>query len=361
MASTELRYTYLAKGRYWRFRHRLTGDVKLPHDAALHWSLQPSQPAFMTRYAELLEQAERRAAAAKPSAESFAWLIARYRASAEYLGLADATQDDYGRTLDLLKKPLDEGGLGDVRFALATRAMLKAVRDDHQATPRKAHKIKQMLSRLYSWADEADLVPDDFNPAHGIKRLKTKGGEKEIVVWSDAEIEMFLAARPAGDPVVTPVLIALYTGQRRADVAKMKWEQYQGDVIRVRQSKTTALLDIACHSVLRRHLEALRAARPAGAASTDLICLNAAGQPFTPDGLSEAIRRAVHKTPGMPRNRSMHGLRYAAGSRMEEAGATVAEIESVLGHQTFKMALKYASQRLRAKAAVAKMEEAGAQ
>ena len=52
----------------------------------------------------------------------------------------------------------------------------------------------------------------------------------------------------------------------------------------------------------------------------------------------------------------MHGLRYAAGSKMEEAGCTVAEIESVLGHQTFKMALKYASQRLRAKAAIEKME-----
>ncbi|WP_170112613.1 MULTISPECIES: hypothetical protein [Sphingomonas] len=41
---------------------------------------------------------------------------------------------------------------------------------------------------------------------------------------------------------------------------------------------------------------------------------------------------------------------------MEEAGCTIAEIETVLGHQTFKMALIYAPQRLRARAAIAKME-----
>jgi integrase len=356
MAQTELRYTYLAKRRYWRFRHRLTGDVALPHVHELHPTEQPHQPAFMARYAELLDVAERRAKALKPSAETFAWLIDRYRRSPEFLGLADATQDDYARTLALLRKPLDEGGVGDVRFALATRAMLKAVRDDHRATVRKAHKVKQMLSRLYSWADEQELVPAGFNPAKGIKRLKRKGGEREIVVWSDAEVDLFLYAR-CGEAIATAVLIALYTGQRRADVQRMIWQQFQGDAIRVRQSKTTALLDIACHPVLRAHLEALRAARP-DAKPTDLICLTGEGRRYTPNGLSEALRRAVARTPGLPHNRSLHGLRYAAGSRMEEAGCTVGEIESVLGHQTFKMALKYATQRLRAKAALAKVEEA---
>jgi hypothetical protein len=75
--------------------------------------------------------------------------------------------------------------------------MLKAVRDDYAATPRKAHKIKQMLSCLYGWADENDLVPEGFNPAAGLKRLRRKGGDKEIVPWSDPEIGWYVdAARP---------------------------------------------------------------------------------------------------------------------------------------------------------------------
>ena len=344
MARTELRYTYIAKGRYWRFRHKVVGDVALPNDPVIHWSLQPQQAAFMARYAELLAAVERRERARPPAKSSFAWLIDQYRRSAEFGELADATQLDYGRTLDLLR---DE--LGEFSFALATKTMLKAVRDDHKDTIRKAHKIKQMLSRLYSWADEAELVPAGFNPAATIKRLKRKGGDREIVVWSDAEVDGFLAGCPAH--VRTPVLIALYTGQRREDVVRMVWTQFQGDVIRVRQSKTTALLDITCHSALKRHLDLLPRVGV-------VICTTDAGKAFTANGLSQALRRAVADTPGLPNNRSMHGLRYAAGSRMEEAGCTVAEIESVLGHQTFKMALKYASQRLRAKAAMAKMEAA---
>ncbi|WP_174298155.1 tyrosine-type recombinase/integrase [Sphingomonas bacterium] len=344
MPGPELRYTYRAKGRYWRFRHKLTGDVPLPLVKGLHWSRQPERAAFMERYAELLAVVESRGTVKPVSRASFAWLVEEYRGSSEFGELADATQLDYGRTLDLIA---DE--LGEVRFAVATRNILKAVRDSHAATVRKAHKIKQMLSRLYSWADENDLVPAGFNPAKSIKRLKRKGGDREIVVWSDAEADLFLATAPAH--LVTPVLVALYTGQRREDVARMTWQQYQGDVIRVRQSKTTALLDIACHTALRRHLDAL----PRTAV---VICTTVDAKAFTAQGLSEALRRAVEKTPGLPRNRSMHGLRYAAGSRMEEAGCTVAEIESVLGHQTFKMALKYASQRLRAKAAMAKMEAA---
>jgi hypothetical protein len=65
-----------------------------------------------------------------------------------------------------------------------------------------------------------------------------------------------------------------------------------------------------------------------------------------------------HSHRRKPVDRSIHGLRYMAGADLEEAGCTVAEIEAVLGHHTFKMAMKYASQRLRARAANAKREAA---
>jgi integrase len=335
---TDLLYTYIAKGRYWRFRHKLTGDVALPHVRGLHWSLQKN-------HAELLDIVERRAAVKPASTKSFAWLIKKYRNSPEFEALANETQRDYGRTLDLLND-----ALGEEQFAIATKTMLKVVRDAYSSTPRKAHKIKQTLSRLYSWAEEQELVPDGMNPAATIKKLKRKGGDQEIVVWSDEEIDLFLKACP--QHVLTPVLIALYTGQRREDIVNMRWTQFQGNIVRVRQSKTTALLDIACHTVLRKHLDGLTR-------NGDKICHPAETDEFTANGLSQALRRAVTLTEGMPRNRSMHGLRYAAGSRMQEAGCTVAEIQSVLGHNTYAMAMKYATQRTRAESAAAKMEGQG--
>lgn len=342
MPSTEHRYTYLAKGKYWRFRHPLTGDVALPIAKGVLVYDQPKQAAWLARYADLLATVERRQSVKPVSTRSFAWLIDKYEQSPEFNRLADETQRSYRTTLKLLRSEL-----GEVQFALATKGMLKAVRDDHQDTPRKAHKIKQMLSSLYSWAEEAGYVAAGFNPAATIKRIKRKGGEREMVVWSDEEIDLFLATCPPH--VRTPVLIALYTGQRREDVAKMEWTQYQGNIVRVRQSKTKAMLDIGCHSVLRKHLDSL----PRVAAT---ICTTAAGTPFSVHGLSQALRRVVTATPGMPQNRSMHGLRYAAGSRMQEAGCDLAEIVAVLGHETHRMGLKYASQRQRASAAMSKLE-----
>lgn len=336
MSRKHLKYTYPLKGGlYWRFRHPPTvGDVALPGS--------PGDAAFHARYAELLE------IAVKPpkrvDRDTFAWLISEYQRSVEFKSLADTTQADYVKTLLLINEEL-----GSRRFRFTTKAMIKAVRDGHADHPRKAHKIKQMVSRLYSWAEESSLVADGFNPAKGIRQVKPKGGAKEIVVWSDAEIALILANCP--EHVKTPVLLALYTGQRRQDLVRMTWQQFQGDMIRVRQSKTGALLDIACHSELRRHLEQLR-----GRAKGVVICTSIEGRAYTPNSLSQALRRVVKMTHGLPDDRSLHGLRYAAGSRMSEAGCSVAEIEAVLGHQTFKMALKYASQRLRAQAAIAAME-----
>jgi len=330
-----LPYTYPVKGgRYWYFRHPALPTARLPG--------APGEAEFHAKYAQLLDQVKRIANGATTSPGTFAWLVKRYEGSVEFKGLADPTQRDYTLTLRLI-----EGKLGDQLFRYTTRAMIKAVRDDFADTPRKAHKVKQMVSRLYSWAGEESLVPDDFNPAKGIKTLKPKGGTREYVCWSDAEIELFLAHCPSH--VLTPVLIALYTGQRREDVVRMTWQQFQGEIVRVRQSKTRALLDIACGAALRRHLEGRKR-------SGVVICTTAEGKAFSANGLSQALRSAILKTPGMPADRSMHGLRYAAGARMEEAGCTVGEIEAVLGHRTFKMALKYASQRTRARSAIEKME-----
>jgi integrase len=314
VAETKLPYTYLAKRRYWRFRHPATGDIALPRVKGVATRDQPKHAAFMRKYTELLARVEgtvQTATPASPNRASFRWLIQQYRggagqaASEEFNALSDETQKDYNRTLDLI-----EIELGDQPFALTTRAMIKAVRDSYASQPRKAHKIKQMVSRLYSWGEENDHVPEDFNPAAKIKKLKRKGGDKEYVVWSEQEIELFLAHAP--DHIITPVLIALYTGQRANDVARMTWQQFQGEIIRVRQMKTSALLDIACHTQLRTHLEERRRKLDASKKRGLLICVGASGRPYNANSLASAIYRAVQaiddmREHGGDRRTRLHG------------------------------------------------------
>lgn len=338
MVVAELPYTYVVrKGgkEYWRFRRR-----------GLHAGLpgKPTEAAFHAKYAELLALSGAKAEEAPK--DSLRWLIGQYKASAEFKALRAPTRDDYERTLTLL-----ETELGDEPYRLITRRMVKAVRDDHAATPRKAHKIKQMVSRLYGWAAECDLVGDDVNPAEKIKRLKVR--VEPIIPWSEEEIAVFLGHAPAH--LKTAVLLALCTGQRAEDVVTMDWTAFQGSgaFIRVKQSKTGVPLDIACHRVLREHLLSIRTV------FKGKIARAASGRPYTANAFNKAIYDLGRKIPGWPGNRSPHGLRYAAAGRLEEAGVTPADAASVLGHRTYQMAMKYLSARKASARAMKAVEDRG--
>jgi integrase len=239
--------------------------------------------------------------------------------------------------------------LGDEPFKLITSKMVKAVRDDlSKATPRQAEKVKALVSILYEWAAANDYVDLGFNPAAPVKKIKRR--VKSIEPWREMEIKRALGTAPLW--LKTPLMLALYTGQRREDVVLMEWSDYQGGEIRVRQSKTGEPLDIACHKALREHLESVKTKFGGKIART------AQGRPFTANSLSQALRRFIESEPmeGFPRNRSMHGLRYAAAARLDEAGCTVTEAVAVMGHRTYQMALKYMAQRRASEAATARQE-----
>jgi integrase len=322
------------KGRYWRFRR---GALKAPLPG------KPGDPEFHKRYGELVALSE--GAAVKPDEQTLAWLIEEYRSSAEFKALRGPTQLDYGRTLDLLKAD----DLAGEPYRLISGPMVKMVRDEHAATPRKAHKIKQVISRLYSWAQEAGHVPQGYNPAASFKRLKVR--QKSIVAWPEEEIALFLAHCPV--ELKTPFLLALCTGQRPEDAVSMEWSAYQGAFIRVRQSKTGEPLDIACHPDLRAHLDSIRTNFGGRIARTALK------RPYSANGFAQHIRRVAAKIPGFPKDRSPHGLRYAAAGRLEEVGVTPVDASAVLGHRTYQMAMKYLSQRKRSAAAMAKVASKG--
>lgn len=341
MVGTKLPYTYivrrkLASGKwkdYWRFR-RGERDSALPG--------QPGDPQFHGRYSQILAEEERVAAEKCVERHTFAWLCDQYLESAEFSHLSERTQSDYRFTIDNRLRPL----LGDERFDSITRASIKAIRDDLASQPRTAHKIKQMVSRLYTWADESDLVDPGFNPAAGIRKLKAKS--TPITIWSDEEVSLFLSQCQTF--MKTPVMLALYTGQRREDLVQMTWHDFQGGIIRVRQNKTGEPLDIPCHPELRKHLEGIRT-QFGGA-----IVRNAVGKPMDANRLSSALNRAIAAIENMP-HRSWHGLRYASAGRLEAAGCSVVEITSIIGHRTYQMALKYARQRKDAEAAISKLEK----
>lgn len=348
MGNADLPYTYrnskkLAGGKwrdYWRFR-RNGVDTPLPG--------APGDKAFHTRYSELIAQAEQREeadAAKKADRHSFQWLCDSYLDSTEFKSLSEKTQDDYRKTIEDRLVP----ALGPERFDCINRASIKLIRDavlKEGLSARSANKVKQVASLLYTWADDEELLPEDFiNP--GMKLKKVKGKSKPITIWSPEEIAHYLAnCQPF---MVTPVMLALYTGQRREDLVQMEWADCLGDIVRVRQNKTGEPLDIPCHPALKAHLASIRT-KFGGA-----IIRAQDGKPMNAGSLSAAMNRAVAAIDGMP-HRTMHGLRYAAAGALEVAGCTVAQIQSVIGHRTYQMAMQYARQRRDAEAAMARLQQ----
>lgn len=337
----DLPYTYKNRKRlatglwrdYWRFR-RDGRDTPLPGS--------PGDAAFHARYSELV--ADPRPTDATLERHTFAWLAKAYLDSTEFAALADKTQDDYRNVLDGRLTPI----LGIERFDCINRPAIKAIRDNVAETlsARTAHKVKQVASLLYTWAEQEDLLPPNFvNPAMGIRKIKAKS--KSIEIWSPEEIELFLAN--CDEATKTPVLLALYTGQRREDLVQMQWSAVLGEMVRVRQNKTNEPLTIRCHRELRKHLATITT-RFKGP-----ILRGKDGKPMTANQLSMQINRAVALIDGMP-HRTLHGLRYAAAGALESVGCSVVQISSIVGHRTYQMAMKYASQRKDMEAAMDKLE-----
>src|SRR3546814_10553169 len=93
---------------------------------------------------------------------------------------------------------------------------------------------------------------------------------------------------------------------------------------------------IPCHKDLRAHLEGL-------SARFGPIIRAADGKTLNANALSSAMNRAVAAIDNMP-HRTLHGLRYASAGRMEEAGCSVVEITSIIGHRTYQRSEEHTSE-----------------
>jgi integrase len=146
--------------------------------------------------------------------------------------------------------------------------------------------------------------------------------------------------------------LALYTGQRRADLVKLKWSSIAGGYFRLKQQKTKTDLVIPTHPALK---EALAAVHPRHEAA---IIAGDRGQEISPVYFGHLVAAAIDLA-GLPTDCILHGLRKTTGRLLAEAGAGVAPIT---GHRTERMTAEYsrdASQEKLAQASVLKWSKTG--
>jgi len=264
-------------------------------------------------------------------------LIRHYKTGQRYKRLAPATKASYDRHFDRI---LTAGGM---RVAEIDVPWLYRAQDTVADTPRMADQLLEVLSVLLNFAVKRGWRTD--NPARHVERL---GGGKSYEPWPDVAIGRFRT--DANPRMVWAMEIALYTGQRRADVLEMQWRHIADGLIAVAQQKTGQRLHIPIHAGLAAVLADIPRV------GTNIVHRED-GRAYTGGGFSAIFRREL-KRLGLA-GLQFHGLRHTAAARLAEAECTDREIMAILGHRTATMVSRYtrqADQKRLATAAITKLE-----
>jgi integrase len=314
------------------------------------WPLPaPGAVGFATAYDGLLAHIKanpfRSAATVEFMPGSLGWVIEKFLGSPLYSNRAESTRRNYRRILDQLRGKWGAGLLIDLQ-----PHHVRQIRNELAAKSSSTADIGVgLISTLWNFATEQlgqhKLGAD---PAYSIKRVHE--GRREHEPWPQELIERFMQEKPS---LRLAVKLALYTGQRRSDLVKMKWSDFDGELIQVRQQKTGTLISIPCHKELRVELE--RMARVA-----DTILVGDRGKSISSITLAAAIRSQLHKMGAD--GYSIHGLRKNAAVELANAGCSTMEIAAITGHQTLAMVEHYSKkrdQRIHARSAMEKWEQSG--
>lgn len=272
-----------------------------------------------------------------PKTDTVESLIALWQASPEWAQMSNRTKEDWARYCRILKDKW-----GEFRAADIQPKHVLALRDRFGKTPVTANNLMRCLSSMLSWSVPRGWRPD--NPCREIKPLR--GGEgyepwpKEVIDICKQELPPKLWQAAA---------LALYTGQRKADVLKMRRDAINANgLLCVRQGKTGKVLLLPLHKDLQAVLDTIPAA--------DLgpILTNEHGRPWTITAFNSAWKR--HR-PAILRERNLvfHGLRKSAVVMLLEVGATTAEVAAVTG-QSLAMVEHYARGVSQAKLARSAMD-----
>lgn len=306
-------HCYAKRGGVW-FQRRGWQTVK--------FQAAPGTPEFAAEYARILRGQD----TTPPAKRSFTALIDSYCRSPRWQKLAPRTKADYRAVLDWAKEklgplPVDKMQRKDVIRAQATNAK----------TVRFANYIVQVLRVLMEHA--IDLGWRQDNPCKGVLMIKSERPARQP--WPADLVTAYRATAPLGTRARLIPELCLGTGQRIADVLRMRWDDLSDGGIWVTQGKTKARLWIPLTPRLR---EALDATKKRGLT----ICAQDNGRPTSYRGAADLVM-AIRKQIGAEAY-DLHALRYTAAAELAAAGCDDALIASVTGHKTAAMVGRYAGQ-----------------
>lgn len=233
---------------------------------------------------------------------TLAWLIEQYLASPKYRNLSDSRKRSIRGELDWLR-----GVAGDLPFAKFGTRHVEALMGK-KTGPTAANTVKKNLSMLFNFAIKREMGVT-FNPARFADRRKENADGYHT--WTDQEIVRFKDQHPTGSKARLAMMLFLWTGASRQDVAAMGWRNVQGDRITYRRGKTGIGADLPIHEELA--LELADVPR-----DQFLFVTHGKGLAYKPSTLGNWFKDQC-RAAGNPLC-SAHGLRKSLATLMANAG-----------------------------------------
>ncbi len=225
--------------------------------------------------------------------------------------------------------PLDAIGVRDVR-ALQHRFAASG------AAAATVNRRIVLLGYLFSCAARWGLLEEGVNPVRRVEPLPDHGARERFL---SADESQRLLAELAAEPnraVANLVLLLLYTGARRSEIALARWQDVDLDrgLLRVPIAKSGK----ARHVVLSALAVAVIRSLPRHPASGLLLPNPRTGRPLT--GVFAAWHR-IRTRAGLPGLR-LHDLRHSYASFLVNAGRSLYEVQHLLGHANPRTTMRYA-------------------
>jgi integrase len=277
-------------------------------------------PEFHASYAEAWASRARR------GSDTLQYVLDLYRQSPDFDALAASTKKDYRRHLLTLEREFGDMPLVALEDRRA-RGEVQAWRDRLAIKSRRqADYAFAVFARTLSWAKNRGIVT--VNPCERGGRVYR--AERTDRVWTFEDEAAFYASAPKH--LHAALALALWTGQRQGDLLALRWQDFDGKTIRLRQSKSRTHVEIPVSPVLQAHLAALREKLPEDDREIAGLTILRTDRdtPWTSSGFRASWRKARIKAgiDGV----SFHDLRGTAVTRLAMADCTVPEIATITGH-----------------------------
>ncbi len=204
---------------------------------------KPGTPEFIASYNEAV------ASKITPQSGTLLSILQGFQVSEDFRSLAERTRADYVKHIKVIEIEFGDFPLSAFTDR-RTRGVFLAWRDRlAMSSRRQADYAWVVLARILSWALNRGLVT--ANPCEKGGRLYR--GSRAEKIWTPDDEAAFINSAPAH--LHLPLLLALWTGQRQGDLLRLSWSAYDGNHIRLRQSKTGARVSVPVGAPLKAALE----------------------------------------------------------------------------------------------------------